>query len=83
VSYAFDTREKAVDKALQIARVIAGKSPVAVQGTKTLLDYSRDHTIREGLEYTQLWNSIYLQSSDLKEAVTSFFEKRKPRFAKL
>jgi delta(3,5)-delta(2,4)-dienoyl-CoA isomerase len=49
VSYVFDTREKAVDKALEIARVIARKSPVAVQGTKTLLNYSRDHTIREGI----------------------------------
>jgi delta(3,5)-delta(2,4)-dienoyl-CoA isomerase len=63
VSYVFDSQDKAIDKALEIARVIAGKSPVAVQGTKTLLDYSRDHTVREGLQYTQLWNSIYLQTA--------------------
>ena len=36
-------------KAMEIAKVIAAKSPVAVQGTKTLMDYSRDHGIREGL----------------------------------
>lgn len=38
-----------MEKGLDIASVIAGKSPVAVQGTKTLLDYSRDHTVREGI----------------------------------
>jgi hypothetical protein len=63
VSYVCQTKEAALKKALEIAGVIASKSPVAVYGTKALLDYSRDHTIREGLEYTQLWNSIYLQTS--------------------
>jgi delta(3,5)-delta(2,4)-dienoyl-CoA isomerase len=52
VSYVCDTLDKAVEKGLDIASVIAGKSPVAVQGTKTLLDYSRDHTIREGILMT-------------------------------
>jgi Delta3,5-Delta2,4-dienoyl-CoA isomerase len=44
----FESKEKAVTKAMEIAKVIAGKSPIAVQGTKVLLDYSRDHPIREG-----------------------------------
>lgn len=49
VSDVFESKEKAVGKAMEIAKIIAAKSPIAVQGTKTLLDYSRDHTIREGL----------------------------------
>jgi Delta3,5-Delta2,4-dienoyl-CoA isomerase len=48
VSFVLRSREAAVGKALEIANVIASKSPIAVQGTKTLLDYSRDHSIREG-----------------------------------
>jgi delta(3,5)-delta(2,4)-dienoyl-CoA isomerase len=51
VSDVFETKEKAMGKAMEIAKVIAAKSPVAVQGTKTLLDYSRDHSVREGLLY--------------------------------
>jgi Delta3,5-Delta2,4-dienoyl-CoA isomerase len=62
VSYVVEDREKGVTKAMDIARLVVGKSPVAVQGTKVLLDYSRDHSVREALEYTQLWNSIYLQT---------------------
>jgi Delta3,5-Delta2,4-dienoyl-CoA isomerase len=48
VSYVVESREIAVSKALEIARVIVSKSPIAVQGTKHLLDFSRDHSIREG-----------------------------------
>jgi len=62
VSYVVEDREKGLSKAMEIAKLVVGKSPVAVQGTKVLLDYSRDHSVREALEYTQLWNSIYLQT---------------------
>lgn len=34
-----------------MAKVIASKSPVAVQGSKVNLIYSRDHTVDEALEY--------------------------------
>ena len=48
VSYVLENKEAAVHRATEIATLIASKSPIAVQGTKTLLDYSRDHSIREG-----------------------------------
>lgn len=35
--------------ALAMAGEIAGRSPVAVQGTKINLIYSRDHSVAEGL----------------------------------
>lgn len=35
----------------QIAQDIAAKSPVAVQGTKKSLVYSRDHGVQEGLDH--------------------------------
>lgn len=36
---------------LDIAETIASKSPVAIQGTKESLVYSRDHTVQEGLNH--------------------------------
>lgn len=75
LSYVVDSRESGVAKAIEIAKVIVSKSPIAVQGTKGQLDYARDHTIREGtylfrqdifltlgLEYAQIWNSVNLQT---------------------
>ena len=48
VSYVVESKESGVSKALDIAKLIASKSPIAVQGTKNQLDFARDHTIREG-----------------------------------
>jgi delta(3,5)-delta(2,4)-dienoyl-CoA isomerase len=36
---------------LELAKEIASKSPIAVQGSKINLIYSRDHGVEEGLEY--------------------------------
>lgn len=48
VSFVGDGKENTVNEALKIAATIAGKSPVAVQGTKELLNYSRDHSVQDG-----------------------------------
>ena len=37
--------------AVDMAKTIANKSPVAVQGSKVILNYSHDHSVDEGLEY--------------------------------
>lgn len=37
-------REEVVGAALELARVIASKSPVAVAGAKHLITHARDHT---------------------------------------
>lgn len=47
----YEDRESAESAALQLAKLIASKSPVAVQGSKVNLNYSRDHTVDEALEY--------------------------------
>ena len=47
----FPNREKLIEGALELAATIASKSPVAVQGTKVSMVYSRDHTVQEGLDH--------------------------------
>ena len=37
--------------AIDLAEHLAQMSPVAVQGTKVNMNYSRDHSVDEGLEY--------------------------------
>ncbi|GAA5898526.1 hypothetical protein JCM5296_006486 [Sporobolomyces johnsonii] len=76
-------REAVLDEALKVAETIAAKSPVATLGTKHLLNYSREHTVHEGLEYTKVWNMAMLQASDLPAAFAAFSTKRPPTFAKL
>ncbi|KAL4784779.1 ClpP/crotonase-like domain-containing protein [Aspergillus varians] len=83
VSEVFDSKEGTVGGAIELATLIASKSPVAVQGTKELLNWSRDHTVQDGLRYTTIWNSAALQTGDVSAALLSGIQKREPRFEKL
>jgi delta(3,5)-delta(2,4)-dienoyl-CoA isomerase len=76
-------KSAAMKEALELASVIASKSPIAVLGTKEILNYSRDKTVAEGLNYTAVWNAAMLQTEDVKEAMLSGMQKRKVKFAKL
>ncbi|KAF9387612.1 putative enoyl CoA hydratase [Podila verticillata] len=74
---------KVLSEALATATLIAEKSPVAAIGTKHLLNYSRDHSVQEGLDYTAAWNMVMLTSPDLPTAAAANMQKIKPTFAKL
>ena len=41
------SKKDAVAEALRLARVLAEKSPVAVMGTKELINHSRDHGVQD------------------------------------
>jgi enoyl-CoA hydratase len=70
----------AVEAGLALARAIASKSPVAVQGTKAVLNRGRDQTISEGLDYVAVWNAAYLAGDDLAEAMGAQLAKRPASF---
>jgi enoyl-CoA hydratase len=63
-----------------LAAEIAANSPLAVQGTKAVLRACRDGSVAAGLDYVSVWNSAFLASNDLGEAMAAFVEKRPPRF---
>jgi hypothetical protein len=72
-----------VAKALELAGVIAEKSPIATLGTKHTLNHAQDHTVEESLAYQVTWNMAMLNSSDLGASVMASMKKSKPVFAKL
>jgi len=76
VSKTFKTEKETMDAAFCLATEIAEKSPVAVQGTKANLNYSRDHTVDESLQYMALWNMSMLQSEDLLKAASAVASKQ-------
>ena len=83
VSGVYDSKSAAVEKGLEIAKLIASKSPVATMGTKEILNYSRDRTVADGLRYTAAWNAAMVQTRDVKDAMLSGLKKTKPNFSKL
>lgn len=83
VSKVSKDKTEAVDEAVRLASLIAEKSPVAVLGTKEIINYSRDRPIAEGLNYTAVWNMAMLQTQDVKDAMLSGLQKRTAKFSKL
>ncbi|CAK7207691.1 hypothetical protein SEUCBS139899_010502 [Sporothrix eucalyptigena] len=83
VSRVLPNKAAALAYGLDMAKMIASKSPVAVHGTKELLNHGRDHTVAETLKYTSVWNASAIQCEDVQVALMSGMQKTKPRFAKL
>ncbi|XP_029301695.1 delta(3,5)-Delta(2,4)-dienoyl-CoA isomerase, mitochondrial isoform X2 [Cottoperca gobio] len=86
VSRVFADKEAMIAGALEMAGEIAGRSPVAVQGTKINLIYSRDHSVAEGLDYMANWNMSMLQTQDVMKSAQASMEKKSPKtiaFSKL
>ncbi|MBT8330778.1 MAG: crotonase/enoyl-CoA hydratase family protein [Deltaproteobacteria bacterium] len=75
-----DDRPALYEAAKGLADQIAACPPLTVQGTKEVINYSRDRGIDAGLQYVAQKNAAALPSEDLMEAVAAFMEKRKPIF---
>ena len=71
-----DNAESVLAAAYELANEIAANSPLAVQGTKAVLNANDGRTIDEGLKFVANWNALYINSNDLKEAFTAFIERR-------
>lgn len=80
VNEVYDSPEALYAGAREMAGEIAANSPFVVSGVKHILQTCEDMTVDEGLRYVALWNSAFLKTNDLTEAIMSFMQKRKPEF---
>lgn len=83
VSRIFQDKESLLKGVLDLAEDVASKSPVAVQGSKINLLFSRDHSVADGLQFMQPWNMCMVQSEDVMKAAMANIEKKTPTFSKL
>ena len=83
VNQVFPTHDELVAGVLEIATKIASKSPLAIWGTKEVLNYTRDHTVADGLRYMAAWQSGMFQGGDMAEEFTAKGEGRAASFEEL
>jgi len=83
VNQVFADQEALLAGVMDIAREIAAKSPIATVGNKEMLNYARDHSIQDGLNYIATWNAAMLSRADLGEAFMAKQEKRESKYADL
>jgi len=83
VNEVYHDQAKMLEEVRSLAREIAGKSPLAIHGTKEMLTYTRDHTVADGLNYIAVWQAGMFLTEDLMEQITANREKRPANFADL
>jgi enoyl-CoA hydratase len=83
VNQVFDDHGALVAGVLEIARRIATKSPLAIWGTKEMLNFTRDHTVEDGLRYVAAWQAGMFQGSDMAEEFAAKAEQRTASFERL
>ncbi len=84
VNEVFESQEAMLAEVMAIARDIAEKSPLAVYGSKVMINYARDHTVADGLDYIATWQAgMYNPAVDMAESFRARNEKRSPHFDEL
>lgn len=71
VSRVFACQEEALAYALETARCIAAKSPLAVAGIKKALNHARDHSVADGLDHMAAWNAAMFVTEDVELAINA------------
>ena len=84
VNDVFATQDEMLKHVMALAKDIAEKSPLAVHGSKVMINYARDHSTADGLDYIATWQAgMYNPETDMRESFVAKSEKRAPKFGDL
>ena len=83
VNEVFDDHDALVAGVLEIAARIASKSPLAIWGTKEMINFTRDHSVADSLRYMAGWQSGMFQPSDMMEEFSAKAAKRPANFEEI
>jgi len=80
VNEVFDDHTSMLEGVHRIAAEIASKSPLAIHGTKEMINYTRDHPVADSLRYIAAWQTGMFQPADMMETFAAKAEGREPEF---
>lgn len=83
VNEIYDSEENLNTEVNKIAKTIASKSPLVTRVIKKQINYARDHSVKDSLDYHASWNSSLISGSDMEEAMTSYMNKSEGNFEDL
>jgi len=83
VNGVFDTAEATLAAALQCAKEIASKPPVAIWGTKQAITYARDHSVEDSLRQMGWLQGAIWSNAHVRESMAAMKERRTGEFAAL
>jgi enoyl-CoA hydratase len=84
VNGVYDCQESMLSGVMAIAAEIAARSPLAVAGCKEMINYARDHSVADSLNYMSVWQSgMFQPQNDMMESFAAKADKRSPEFDQL
>lgn len=83
VNDVYETQEAMMAAVMATAREIASKSPLTVTGCKVMINYGREHSTADTLDYVGVWNASMLPPAHMQEAFKAKMEKREPEYPDL
>jgi enoyl-CoA hydratase len=78
VNDVYADHESMLEAVFAIAGRIAKNSPLAVHGTKEMINYTRDHSTADSLHHMATWQTGMFQPTDIMESFIAQGEKRDP-----
>src|SRR5262249_5338728 len=83
VNGVFATQQEMLTYVMELAAEIASKAPVAVAGSKRMINHARDHSIADGLDYIATWQAGMFSPPHMMEAFQAKSQQRAPVFPDL
>lgn len=83
VNKVFDNTDAMLEGVMEVAQQIAANSPLAVAGTKTMINYAVDHSVAESLNYMATWQAGMFQMEDVFNAMQAQKSKTIPDYPPL
>jgi enoyl-CoA hydratase len=80
VNEVFATQEAMMAHVMALAGEIAEKSPLAVAGSKRIINYARDHDTADSLDHIATWQAGMFSPEHIMEAFAAKAQKRTPVF---
>lgn len=80
VNAVYPDQSTMLDAVFEIAGRIAANSPLAVHGTKEMINFTRDHSTADSLNYIATWQTGMFQPTDIVESFVAQGEKRDPDY---
>jgi len=83
INEVYPDQETMLTAVMAIAAEIANKAPTAIYGCKRMINYARDHSTADGLDYIAIWNASMLKLEEIQEAISANAEGRPGDFLPL
>jgi enoyl-CoA hydratase len=83
VNEVFETNDEMLAAAMQCAKELASKPPIAIWGTKQAIHFTRDHSVEDSLKQMGWLQGAIWSNAHVREAIVAAKEKRTAQFPAL